>query len=149
MIEIAKKSDAQEIANIIISSIKKCSLDHKNDPKIIEDWLSNKSLENISLWIDNTYSFVYRKNSKLIGFISFSKKGLILLNYTLPENQGEGVGSELLTHVLNIALEINIKKITLESTLTARDFYLHHNFKIIKEIIENNTLIAYLMEKEI
>ncbi|NHC05060.1 GNAT family N-acetyltransferase [Acinetobacter sp. 187] len=149
MIEIAQKKDAQAILRVIEKSIHDCILDHQNDPKIIQEWLSNKTVENISIWIENSYSFIYRQNKEIVGFILLSKTGILLLNYVLPETQRVGLGSILLKYICDVAKSNNIRKITLESTLTAKNFYLYNQFKIIENIYEKDKLIAYLMEKEI
>jgi len=149
MIEIAQKKDAQAILRVIENSIYECLLDHQNDPEIIKEWLSNKTVENVSVWIENSYSFIYKQDDEIVGFILLSKSGGLLLNYILPEKQGIGLGSVLLKYICDIARSNNIPKITLESTLTAKKFYLYNQFKIIESIYENNKIVAYLMEKKI
>lgn len=148
MIEVAQKEDAQTIVKVMTLSIQACILDHQNDPQIMQQWLSNKTVENISIWIENSYAFVYKKNGSVIGFILLSKTGLLLLNYVLPEQQGAGIGSVLLNQVLITAKINDIQKITLESTLTAKAFYLYNQFQIIENIYEKDKLVAYLMQRE-
>lgn len=147
MIKLAQKQDAQAILNVVTLSIKACILDHQNDPDIIKSWLSNKTLENLEIWIEKSYSFIYKKNENIIGFILLSEEGELFLNYVLPDQQGIGIGSALINHIIGICKSNNIKKIKLESTLTAKNFCLFNNFKIIEEIYENNNLVAYRMEK--
>lgn len=147
MLELAQQKDAQAILNVVTLSIEACTLDHQNDPDIIQSWLSNKTLENMKLWIEKSYSFTYKKNGNIIGFILLSKEGNLLLNYVLPDQQGMGIGSALINHIIGICKSNNIEKIKLESTLTAKNFYLSNNFKIIEEIYENNNLVAYRMER--
>ena len=147
MLELAQQKDAQAILNVVTLSIEACTLDHQNDPDIIQSWLSNKTLENMKLWIEKSYSFTYKKNGNIIGFILLSKEGNLLLNYVLPDQQGMGIGSALINHIIGICKSNNIEKIKLESTLTAKNFYLCNNFKIIEEIYENNNLVAYRMER--
>ncbi|QHI27635.1 hypothetical protein Ahae2126ch_16670 [Acinetobacter haemolyticus] len=47
MIEIAQQQDSKAILNVIKQSIESCSLDHDNNQNVIDEWLSNKTEENI------------------------------------------------------------------------------------------------------
>ncbi|ENW21461.1 hypothetical protein [Acinetobacter haemolyticus] len=69
MIEIAQQQDSKEILNVIKQSIESCSLDHDNNQNVIDEWLSNKTEENIINWINNSYSYMYKKDNKIVGFI--------------------------------------------------------------------------------
>ncbi|MFT4021901.1 MAG: GNAT family N-acetyltransferase [Acinetobacter sp.] len=149
MILSATRNDVKNIVHVITLSIQACTLDHQENPEIIQKWLSNKTVENISIWMKNSFAFIYKKEGEVIGFILLSKAGVLLLNYILPDQQGVGIGSALLNQVIDTAKEKSIQKIALESTLTAKEFYLSKKFKIIEEIYENNQLVAYRMEREL
>ncbi|WP_019673643.1 GNAT family N-acetyltransferase [Psychrobacter lutiphocae] len=149
MIELAKIADAKDIANVIRESILSCVADHQNDPVAIEQWLANKTQSNVEQWISNNYALVYQYDEQIVGFILVSKKGEILLNYVKPESQGQGVGKQLLNRTKADYLQQGITRLTAESTLTAKPFYLANDFKVIKEVLENDQLVAYQMQSEL
>ncbi|MBP8005695.1 MAG: GNAT family N-acetyltransferase [Acinetobacter sp.] len=144
MIEIAQQQDAKVILNVIKKSIVSCSLDHQGNQNVIDEWLSNKTEENIINWINNSYSYVYKKDNKIVGFILMSKGGVILLNYVLPDYQGDGIGSVMIDFIISLSHQLN--KITLESTLTAKKFYERKNFIILEEIYEYEKLVGFKMQ---
>lgn len=52
---------------------------------LIQDWISNKTPENIFTRINNNYAYIaISENYTVVGFIMMSKRGEILLNYILP-----------------------------------------------------------------
>ncbi|WP_017395667.1 GNAT family N-acetyltransferase [Acinetobacter haemolyticus] len=149
MIEIAQQQDSKAILNVIKQSIESCSLDHDNNQNVIDEWLSNKTEENIINWINNSYSYVYKKDNKIVGFILMSKGGVILLNYVLPDYQGDGIGSAMVDFIISLSSSYQIDKIKLESTLTARKFYESKEFVILEETYEHEKLIGFKMERRL
>ncbi|MCU4377756.1 GNAT family N-acetyltransferase [Acinetobacter haemolyticus] len=149
MIEIAQQQDSKAILNVIQQSIESCSLDHDNNQNVIDEWLSNKTEENIINWINNSYSYVYKKDNKIVGFILMSKGGVILLNYVLPDYQGDGIGSAMVDFIISLSSSYQIDKIKLESTLTARKFYESKEFVILEETYEHEKLISFKMERRL
>lgn len=145
MIEKAEKADISDIVNVIRESILSCVEDHKNDKNIIKDWLDNKTEENLTIWIKSNLAFVYKENNQIYGIILASEKGEILLNYTLPKKQGLGIGSELLSHLKSKYQKENKKGMTVESTITAKGFYLRKGFEVTKDIYEEERLVGYRM----
>lgn len=146
MIKPAKLEDAQNIIDVIKQSIKNCKLDHHDDPLIIADWLFNKTAENMRYWIKDSYAFIFKHHQQIVGFILLSKAGTISLNYTLPAFQNKGIGSQLMRHIIKVATENNIETLKVESTLTAKAFYLSHHFEHMNDIYENNQLLGYSMK---
>ncbi|MCU4387218.1 GNAT family N-acetyltransferase [Acinetobacter haemolyticus] len=149
MIEIAQQQDSKAILNVIKQSIESCSLDHDNNQNVIDEWLSNKTEENIINWINNSYSYMYKKDNKIVGFILMSKGGVILLNYVLPDYQGDGIGSAMVDFIISLSSSYQIDKIKLESTLTARKFYESKEFVILEETYEHEKLISFKMERRL
>jgi GNAT superfamily N-acetyltransferase len=149
MIEPAKIEDAQIIIDVIKQSIKNCTLDHHDDPVIIADWLSNKTAENMRHWIKDSYAFIFKDHQQIVGFILLTKAGTISLNYTLPAFQNKGIGSQLIRHIIQVARENNIETLNVESTLTAKAFYLSHHFECMHDIYENNQLLGYSMKRHL
>ncbi|AZN67630.1 GNAT family N-acetyltransferase [Acinetobacter haemolyticus] len=149
MIEIAQQQDSKAILNVIQQSIESCSLDHDNNQNVIDEWLSNKTEENIINWINNSYSYMYKKDKKIVGFILMSKGGVILLNYVLPDYQGDGIGSAMVDFIISLSSSYQIDKIKLESTLTARKFYESKEFVILEETYEHEKLIGFKMERRL
>ena len=78
-----------------------------------------------------------------------SAYGELFLNYVLPDFQHKNIGSQLLVKLIQDCQKYQIKKIYLESTLTALSFYQKNHFKITSSIKENEKIVAYVMELNI
>ena len=59
------------------------------------------------------------------------------------------MGGQLLAHVMNSYEEQGIPIVTLESTLTAKSFYLKQGFTIADNVREHGEVVAYKMVKTI
>src|ERR1044072_2771420 len=60
-----------------------CVADHRNDPKILESWLSNKTTGNFVGWVrqrDNSV-LVALENGQILAVASVTDAGMIGLNY--------------------------------------------------------------------
>jgi putative acetyltransferase len=94
---------------------------------LIQDWISNKTPKNIATWVSNNYAYIaISKSHTVVGFIM--KKGEILLNYILPGYIKMGIGKALLNKLTQIAKQSKIKKLTVNSTITAKPFYRKNGF---------------------
>lgn len=128
----ATSEHAEDACQVLISSIKEiCISDHNNDPQILEEWLNNKTSDNIKRWIQDTnnYSLVaIDKSKKMVGISMINKNGEILLNYLLPEVLFKGVGKQMLKEMESFAKVAGIKRIKTISTITASHFYERNGF---------------------
>lgn len=145
MIKEATINDVPQILSVLRDSILSCEKDHENNKKIIENWLANKTEDNLILWINAGIAFVYKDKNNVFGFILGSYNGEILLNYVSPDRQGAGIGRDLLNKIKDVYKNNGIEKITLDSTITAKNFYIKNNFKVIDDIYENDRLTGIRM----
>jgi GNAT superfamily N-acetyltransferase len=102
-----------------------CVADHGNDPAILGRWLSNKTPETFRAWIrpGNSVMVVVEDGSILaVGCVTDS--GEITLNYVSPDARFRGVSTTLLGALERRAIEFGNRECHLESTETARRFYL-------------------------
>jgi GNAT superfamily N-acetyltransferase len=119
--------DAVEACTVLRRSISElCSPDHGNDPSILARWLSNKTPERIASWIAQLDQslLVAVEDDAILAVGAVTDRGKITLNYVSPDARFRGVSKTLLR-----ALEVRAAKrgnvqCTLESSKTARLFYL-------------------------
>jgi len=73
LIREAIVTDAQQVCSILRTSITElCELDHRRDQKELDEWLSNKTVQNCESWINNERInfFVAESNGKIVGVSS-------------------------------------------------------------------------------
>jgi GNAT superfamily N-acetyltransferase len=94
-----------------------CVADHRNDPTISTQWLSNKTPEIIASWI------VHPKRASILAVGSVIDAGEITLNYVSPDAKSRGVSRALLGALEARAIQRGNVRCTLTSTETARRLY--------------------------
>ena len=128
LIRKAKITDAQQICDVLRKSITElCELDHRGDPKELDEWLKNKTVQNCETWLknDKTNFFVAENNGRIVGVSSINHDGYVGLCYVLPEVKGHGFGARLLEAAETSVLSLGVQSFNLESTITAKGFYEH------------------------
>ncbi len=152
MIVEAKPEHAHEVCDAMRESIEKlCVVDHKNDPKILESWLSNKTPENCKLWIESKEgkSFVAIAQEGPAGIATIGKNGHIYLCYMHPDKAGEGFGKQLISACGDQALAWGLKQMTVDSTQTAKAFYESQGFEQSGEPSAEDDMYSYPLSKQL
>lgn len=125
-IRAAHAEDAMEISALLRRSIVElCQADHHDQPKLLADWLQNKTPENVARWI------AHRKSCLLVALAGdgiaavggITMEGEIILNYVLPEARFQGHGKALLRALEQWAVGKGLTRCALNSTATAHRFY--------------------------
>lgn len=133
----AKPDDAIDICYVLIRSIiYVCGPDYLNDEEIIDEWLKNKTPENIEQWISSPNNFSYKaidNEKNIVGFTLMNRAGEILLNYVGPGYLHRGIGKLFLQKFEEVAKFNNISEMSVDSTITARNFYLRNGFSLCGE----------------
>ena len=126
-----------------------CHADHGNDPATLARWAGNKTPQNFSDWIEqgNNTLFVAVEGDVVLGVGSVTDAGRIGLNYVSPEARFQGVSRALLHALKQRAAQRGNTKVTLESTETARRFYLSNGYTEIGKPIEAFGTTSYPMSK--
>lgn len=126
----ATPDDAPAACAIMRRSIMElCIADHGNDAAILQRWLSNKTPEIFRLWIQPANSLrLAVENDKILAVGCVTADGEITLNYVSPDARFRGVSKALLTDLERRATEQGNATCKLESTETARRFYLARGY---------------------
>ncbi len=127
----AAEGDAADAVDLLRRSISElCSQDHGDDPKKIAEWLENKRAETWQLWVNQASYYVYvaERYGFVCGVGMVRSDGEILLNYVHPEARFCGVSTILLATMEAEALSRGVDRCFLESTQTAKDFYLARGY---------------------
>ncbi|MBK7687052.1 MAG: GNAT family N-acetyltransferase [Rhodocyclaceae bacterium] len=123
--------DANAICHVVRRSITECcAADHKDDPELLAAWLQNKTPDNVRRWLqtEGALSVVAEIQGAVAGFALATSLGELMLCYLVPEARFTGVGRAMLAAIERKAAAVGIDTLHLESTRTARDFYLRYGF---------------------
>ena len=126
-IRAAQMREAAAICDVLRRSIiELCERDHQNDPARLDEWLSNKTPQNVANWIADPEScmFVAASGEIVLAVGCILSSGKIALNYVSPDGRFQGISRAMLRTLEQTARELGHTRVTLTSTFTARDFYL-------------------------
>jgi GNAT superfamily N-acetyltransferase len=107
-----------------------CAADHRNDAAALSRWLRNKTSQNFVAWVgqaDNSV-LVAVETSDILAVGSVTEAGRIGLNYVSPDARFRGISRAMLRALEARASERGNTRCTLESTATARRFYLANGY---------------------
>ncbi len=126
-IRVARTEDAEQACRVLRRSIQElCHADHNGDAARLADWLFNKTPENMAAWIRNPQNlvFVATEGETILGVAAMTNTGKITLNYVSPDARFRGISKALIDRLEAQAQELGLDRCTLNSTETARKFYL-------------------------
>jgi len=122
----ATGQDAFAACEVLRRSISElCETDHRNDQKILDRWLANKTPEIVASWIANpdTSVMVAAEAGNILAVGSVTNEGEITLNYVSPDARFRGISRAMLRSLEVRAVECGNTSCHLVSTETARQFY--------------------------
>lgn len=94
--------------------------------------------------------FVAIVDSQIAGFLELDPDGHIDCAYINPSFQRRGIMTMLVEHAINTCFSLNINRVYVEASITARPLFEKLGFKVQSEnivTIKNIELLNYKMEK--
>ena len=150
IIRPALQADADQICAVVRASILElCHADHHGDPEILRLWLANKTPENVLGWLasPDTINLVAIDGAAMLAAGCVTRSGEVVLNYVSPGARFRGVSSDLLAALEEQARAAGNDRCTLDSTVTARRFYLSRGYQEAGAPGEKFGLTSYPMTK--
>lgn len=122
----ALTADAAAACDVVRRSIiELCAEDHRDDPRIFERWLENKTAANFEAWIasERNVALVAERAGQIVGFGLMDLSGVIVLLYVSPDARFCGVSKALLSALEEAGMAAGVRETKLESSNTALRFY--------------------------
>jgi GNAT superfamily N-acetyltransferase len=148
-----KESDAQEVCDVLISSITHTfHQDYPNGSKeALQKWLGNKNPENVIQWMATAENknVIVEIDSAIVGVgLISTRSGAIYLCYLLPKFIGQGIGKAMILELEKYAKEAGVEKICFSSTPSAEKFYKKWGaVRVGEEFQVSNDIANPVMEK--
>lgn len=148
IISKAKKENIKRIVKIH----KRCVLKTNStvySRKLISFWLQQISEKNVLSQFKNTSWIVIKESNKVIGFAQYGLGTQTLYQIQIdPDFQGKGYGKKIYDYIEKVFIQNRLKKIYLNSTLNALNFYINRKFKAINKVFINEIELVN-MEKDL
>lgn len=139
----ANPNDAEGMREVLIQSVQwLCATDHQNKEPAIANWCKNKTIANITEWINNPANFTLLATAedKIVG-VGMIQNNKILLLYLLPDFINKGIGKMLLGQLERHAKQNHIQEVEVNSTITALDFYLSQGYKRLNRQVDKSVAL--------
>jgi GNAT superfamily N-acetyltransferase len=152
MIRDAVPEDAAAACEVMRRSIAElCVPDHRNDPEILQRWLSNKTPEIFKSWIRSDDGLLVAvEGAGVVAVGCVTDAGEITLNYVSPDARFRGISTAMLNALERRARGRGNGRCKLNSTETALRFYLARGYSQDGPGVGKfGTNSAYPMSKEL
>jgi GNAT superfamily N-acetyltransferase len=100
----------------------------------------------LSAWSDRLSKgtvFVYEVDHEIVGFARVEETGYFDLLYVHPESQRQGIARALFKQVLAWALRQGITRIISDVSITARPFFEHEGFHVVKSQVVQRRGVSF------
>lgn len=144
------ESDAKETWGIFFNTVRSINSRDYSEQQV-KAWAPESF--DFALWqkrMDGINPFIAEINGVVVGYSDLQNDGFIDHFFCHHEYQGMGVGKALMTHILNCGSKKNIHRYYSEVSITAKPFYEHFGFQVVKEQnveMRGQRLTNYVMEK--
>ena len=154
-IEPFKQEDAEELVELFYGTVHSVNAsDYSSDQLAV--WApEGQQAEKAEQWrvsLSRNATFVARVGGKIVGFCDLAKGGYLDRLYVHRDYQRQGIASRLMDHAEREAGSQGESEIRTEASITAKPFFLHRGYRIIREqSVERQgiRLRNYLMAKRL
>jgi putative acetyltransferase len=145
----ATESDIPTLARLFRETV--LNVNSKDyDAGEVEVWASaGDDLANWRTRISDQYFVLSEFRETIFGFGSLAPDGYLDTMYVDSSHQGMGFGSDLLQELLRHAKASGIKRIHTQASITARPFFEHKGFQVVREnqrLLAGSSFTNYIME---
>ena len=147
-----KENDTEVIVALFTETVRKVNIqDYSSDQ--VEVWAPIEA--DLTKWkvrLNKSMTFVAEDGQNIIGFAQLEASGHIDCFYIAHNRINTGIGSRLLKAIEDRAAQLKINRIFTEASITAKPFFQHKGFLVIKQqIVElrNTKFVNYSMEKQL
>ena len=145
-----REQDAQATWLLFFNTIRNINKQDYNEaqlkawaPDAMDLFIWNKRMSDIE-------PFIAEIDGKIVGYADLQNDGLIDHFFCHHENQRQGIGTALMLHILHQGREKNIKCYFSQVSITAKPFFEHFGFKVVKEQlldVGEQKLTSFYMQK--
>lgn len=152
IIKTYQEENASALWNLFFNTVRKVNRkDYSNEQ--VTAWAPESF--DTDVWKNKMQSlnpFIAEIDGVIVGYSDLQDDGLIDHFFCHYQHQGKGVGSTLMTHILQLAKERKLPRVYSHVSITAKPFYERFGFTVVKPQridVRGEQLINYVMERQI
>ena len=127
----ARDGDYAAIARLRRQTIRHVNArDYADD--VIRRWAAKESADTLRASADRCRRWVAVERGRMVGFCEHELNGMLSRLYVHKDHLRKGIGSRLLAVAEASLKALGFAEVTLEATVTARNFYAANGYKLIR-----------------
>jgi len=150
VIRLFQPEDVEQIAQLFHDTVRNINIQDYSlaqvtawspDYLYFRDWLNSCS---------SKFTYIAEQNGKILGFGQLEDNGYIDCFYVHYQYQGQGIGKQIYQAIAKGAKQLNLSRLYIEASITAKPFFLHQGFvelEMQQVVCRGEKFINYLMEK--
>lgn len=150
MIRMANDTDILVLAELFNNCIKQIAPE-KYSPEQVSAWAASAAnQESFNKFIFEPTTFIAETNNLILGFGGVTTAGYLASLYVRGDRNRQGIGSRLLTHIIEYAGSNNCDRLYTEASEFSKPLFKKFGFEIYEEEkVERNGVVfhRYLMQK--
>ena len=128
----AELNDRDAIISVHIASVRAIRSHYTSEE--LESWAKPKEPQSYDDAIRTKQCYVASVNNVIVGFGVLNQlRSEIEAVYVSPDGKGQGTGMKIISALEKKALELGLRKLTLNASLNAVDFYKRAGFEALEE----------------
>lgn len=132
LVRLARADDCAAIARLRRQTIRYVNArDYPED--VIRRWAGKENARTLRATGAGRKRFVALERGRIVGFCEHTLDGVLSRTYVHKDRLGAGIGSRLLAVAEASLRRLGCKRITLESTVTAKGFYAAKGYRIVRK----------------
>ncbi|KZL26208.1 GNAT family N-acetyltransferase [Pseudovibrio sp. Ad37] len=145
-------SDAPDCARVFYEAVTIGAKKHYSEEQLAAWAGPAPAPERWSAKLHDMTGFVAVKDNSVIGFMTIDAKGYIEFAFTSPYHTRQGIGTAIYDQLQNWAEQRNISTISVDISMAAKAFFLHHGWLVEREqapVVRGVALTNFLMTKNL
>ena len=144
----ARDGDYAAIARLRRQTIRHVNArDYPHD--VIRRWSAKESTATLRMSAEGYRRWVAIERGRMVGFCEHDLDGALSRLYVHKDHLRKGIGSALLAVAEASLKTLGFVEVTLEATITARDFYLANGYKLSRRVQGEHNAPVYRMRKRL
>lgn len=152
IVRLFQPQDVEQIAQLFRDTVRKINIKDYSSAQVVA-WSPDNIYFRDWLKICSTrFTYIAEQGGLIIGFGELEKNGHIDYFYVHYQYQSRGVGKQIYRAIENKAIELNVSRLYVEASITAKPFFIRQGFIEFKEqqvVCRGKKFINYLMEKKL
>lgn len=151
-IRLFEKQDAEQVARLFHETVREINIRDYSTEQVVAWAPDNIHFRDWEKICSNRFTYVADDQGEIAGFGELEHNGHIDCFYCHKNYQRCGVGSKIYQAIEAKALDLDLSHLITEASITAKPFFQHLGFSIVKEqqvTCRGKIFSNYLMEKSL